>query len=152
MSKTIINKHNVVSVQTREFKKMLGELPIAEAMEKLYQAWADGKVIQTKEWAHWGEMFQAAVTPRYRALFVKESFDSAVKQGLICDKMANKIRREMDPSNPPKIWIWGWIGSHETYNNLAFQSKKAGIIRDALNRASQQNQADNSKKYRAPSI
>ena len=139
---SIINAHNVCSFRTIEFIRLQKEIQpkTAEFAEKTYEAWASVAPLQTKELPYWSpKLFQASIGLRNQAIFIKETLDTAIEQGLLPQKVISQIKAVMEFARPPQISIWGWIGSHESYNSLMFQSKRQSIIRQAQNYAETRN-------------
>ena len=102
---SIINAHNVCSFRTIEFIRLQKEIQpkTAEFAEKTYEAWASVPPLQTKELPYWSpKLFLATIGLRNRAIFIKETLDTAIEQGLLPPKVISQIKAVMDPARPLK--------------------------------------------------
>ncbi|MFQ2234887.1 hypothetical protein ACK32R_04145 [Aeromonas dhakensis] len=147
-----VNKHNVVSIKTHEFKRALSQLQpqIQKLAYRLYEQWADGNPIKYKSCEASSDIWLAELNPRNRMIFTKFSYEDAYKLGVISERVKNAIDKEIanNDLNKPQVWVWHWIGTHETYNRLCYSVKQSEVIRNAISTAEHINKKDASLKAR----
>lgn len=138
-----INAHGIVSIRTTAFNASLRALPeqLVTQASALYQRWSEGAPLKHKDLIVSGT-WQAEINPRHRAIFAKMSLEEACSQGVLSERIKRAIDREMKDEGKaaPSIWIWHWVGTHETYNRLAHSVKRKQVLDAAINTAANRDQ------------
>lgn len=147
-----VNKHNVVSIKTLEFKQALSGMQpqIQKLAHRLYEQWADGNPIKHKSCDATSDIWLAELNHKTRMIFSKFSYDEACKLGVISERVKHAIDNEIAKNdlNKPQVWVWHWVGTHETYNRLCYSVRQSEVIRNAISTAEHMNKKDSSLKAR----
>lgn len=138
-----INTHGVVSIRTAAFNSALKALPekTINQASAVYQRGSEGGQLAHKNLVR-SDTWQAEINPRHRAIFVKMTLAEACQQRLLSDRTISAIEREMDKDckSAPQIWIWHWVGTHETYNRMLASIQRKQVLDAAVTTAISQNQ------------